>query len=171
MNIETERLLLIPGDIETLAEAIAGTARLSKRLNVTVPDNYSEFGTGPLKYSHDRLLESEKEIGWWTYFPIYKADNKLIGSGGYKGRPSSEGIVELGYEIAPEYRNRGLAGEMTMGLIEHAFHDERVKLVIAHTLAETNPSTRVLTKCGFIQAGEINDPEDGLIWRWERGRK
>jgi len=170
MVIETKHLLLIPCDIEILKDAIAGKDRLAKKLNVTVSDNYSEFGTGPLQYSLDKIMESEDEKGWWTYFPIYKAENKLIGTGGYKGSPTPEGLVELGYEIAPEYRNRGLASEMTHGLIKNAFRDSRVKLIIAHTLAEANPSTRVLTKCGFIKAAEINDPDDGLIWRWELKR-
>ena len=170
MVIDTERLLIHPCDPEMLKAAIAGKERLAKKLNVAIADPYSEFGTGPLQYALEKLEENEAEKGWWTYFPIYKAGKKLIGTGGYKGQPSPDGMVELGYEIAPEYRNRGLASEMTEGLIENAFSDSRVKLIIAHTLAEVNPSTRVLTKCGFIKVQEINDPEDGLIWRWERRR-
>jgi hypothetical protein len=26
----------------------------------------------------------------------------------------------------------------------------------------------VLRRCGFEQAGEVIDPEDGLVWRWQR---
>ena len=29
-------------------------------------------------------------------------------------------------------------------------------------------STRVLTKCGFSRIGEVIDPDDGLVWRWEK---
>jgi RimJ/RimL family protein N-acetyltransferase len=60
---------------------------------------------------------------------------------------------------------------MTKGLIENAFGDERVKTIIAHTLGYDNPSTRVLQKCGFEKVKEINDPDDGLIWRWELKRQ
>lgn len=70
-----------------------------------------------MQYSLDRLSESVDEKDWWTYFPIYKQYNKLIGSGGYKGKPTNAGTVELGYGIAPDYRNRELATEMTKGLI------------------------------------------------------
>ncbi|HKJ80351.1 MAG TPA: GNAT family N-acetyltransferase, partial [Prolixibacteraceae bacterium] len=79
--------------------------------------------------------------------------------------------VEIGYEIIPAYRNRGLATEMTMGLVENAFKYDKVKSIIAHTLGQENPSTKVLTKCGFDKIEEINDPNEGIIWKWELKRK
>ncbi len=170
MTIETENLRLIQCDAEILQEAIAGDKNLAEKLGVTVQENWTEFGIGALQYSFDRLSESESERGWWTYFPIHRQDNKIIGSGGYKGKPADDGTVELGYEIASTYRNRGLATEMTQGLIEHAFKDKRVKSILAHTLGQENPSTKVLQKCGFKKMEEINDPDDGLIWKWELKR-
>ena len=167
MVIETKSLKLIPCDPELLKSAIQGNEFISEKLNVTVLDNWTEFGVGALQYSLDRLLESEDEKNWWTYFPIHKQDNTLLGSGGYKGKPTTDGTVELGYEISPIYRNRGLATEMTKGLIENAFMDKRVKSIIAHTLGQENPSTKVLQKCGFVKTEEINDHDDGLIWKWE----
>lgn len=167
LTIETKNLKLIPCDTEILKSAIQGNKFIAEKLNVKVQDNWTEFGVGALHYSLDKLLESEEEKYWWTYFPIHKQDNKLIGSGGYKGKPATDGTVELGYEIAPAYRNRGLATEMTRGLIENAFKDDKVKSIIAHTLGQENASTKVLQKCGFEKVQEINDPDDGLIWRWE----
>ncbi|MFT3846174.1 MAG: GNAT family N-acetyltransferase [Lacibacter sp.] len=171
MTIETKNLQLIPCDTEILTAAILGDEILAKKINVTVQDNWTEFGVAALQYSLDRLTDSEDEKNWWTYFPIHKLDNKLIGSGGYKGKPTNDGTVELGYEIAPGYRNRGLATEMTNGFIENAFKDTRVKSIIAHTLGQDNPSTRVLQKCGFKKVEEMNDPDDGLIWKWELKRQ
>jgi [ribosomal protein S5]-alanine N-acetyltransferase len=60
---------------------------------------------------------------------------------------------------------------MTKGLMEHAFMDRRVKAILAHTLAQEHPSTKVLKKCGFQKVEEINDPDDGLIWKWELKRQ
>jgi len=167
MIIETKNLKLISCDTEILKSAIEGNEILAKKINVTVQDNWTEFGVDALKYSLAKLAESEEEKNWWTYFPVYKKENKLIGSGGYKGKPTTDGIVELGYEIMSDYRNRGIATEMTKGLIENAFRDEKVKSIIAHTLGQDNPSTKVLRKCGFKKVEEINDPNDGLIWKWE----
>jgi ribosomal-protein-alanine N-acetyltransferase len=117
MTIETEILRLIPCDAETLKSAIAGNDQLAKRLGVTVADNWTEFGVESLQYALERLLEDPINFGWWTYFPVHKQDNKLIGSGGYKGSPTDAGTVEVGYEIAAAYRNKGLATELINGLI------------------------------------------------------
>ena len=35
------------------------------------------------------------------------------------------------------------------------------------TLAELNASTTVLQRCGMTKVGELVDPDDGPIWRWE----
>ncbi len=167
MIIETRNLKLISADTDILKSAIEGNEILAKKINATVQDNWTEFGVHALQYSLNKLSESENENNWWTYFPIHKFDNNLIGCGGYKGKPSNDGIVEVGYEIAPNYRNRGFATEMARGLIENALNDGRVKSIIAHTLGQNNPSTSVLQKCGFEKVEELNDPDEGTIWKWE----
>lgn len=167
MIIGTENLNLINCDIDMLNEAISGNERLEKKLGVTIAAKWNEFGSAIFQFTLDKLAASEEEWGWWIYLVIHKKDNKLIGGGGYKGKPTTEGTVEIGYEIAPEYRNHGYATELAKGLVKNALRDSRVRSVIAHTLACENPSTRVLTKCGFIKTGETIVPEDGPVWRWE----
>ncbi len=171
MIIETENLRLIVCDTEILKEAISGNENLSKKLGVTVLDNWTEFGVGALEFSLKKLSENENESGWWTCFPIHKKNNRLIGSGGYQGKPTIEGTVEIGYEITSDYRSCGFATEMAMGLVENAFKYDRVNSIIAHTLGKENSSTKVLTKCGFDKIEEINDPDEGIIWKWELKRK
>ena len=80
-------------------------------------------------------------------------------------------MVEIGYEVAESYQNQGLATEMAQALIDHAFQDERVQVVQAHTLAEENASVKVLRRCGmqFMETGF--DPDEGEVWRWEVRRK
>lgn len=167
MILKTKSLKIIQCDEEILKEAIKGNANIASKLNVKVPDNWTEFGKEALQYALNKLEENSSESGWWTYLPIYKSENKLIGIGGYKGKPTIEGEVEVGYEIAQEYRSQGLATEMTNALIENAFKNHQVKLVSAHTLGEFNPSTKVLIKCGFEKVDELNNPDEGSIWKWE----
>lgn len=90
----------------------------------------------------------------------------LVGSCGFKGEPNN-GVVEIGYEVAEAYRGRGLATELAQGLIRFAFEQAGVSKVQAHTLAEVNESGSVLRKCGMQTVAELEDPEDGKIWRWE----
>lgn len=169
--IETQRLLLIDCNNDLLEAIVAGNETLAKKLNINIEENWSEFGVEIFHYTLTKLSESQEENGWWTYLIIYKQENKLIGNGGYKGKPTLEGEVEIGYEIAKNYRNQGLATEMARELLENAFEDKRVKSILAHTLAEQNPSTRVLKKCRFKKVEEINDPDEGMIWKWELKKK
>lgn len=166
-KLETENLFLVACDKETLEAAIAGNQQLAKLLSVAVPENWTEFGTQALSYALEKICSAADEQGWWTYFPIHKNDNTLIGSGGYAGKPDSNGRVEIGYEITGDYRNKGLATEFVNALLKNAFAHENVKAVQAHTLADENASTKVLAKCGFIKTEEIDHPEDGKLWKWE----
>ena len=119
-----------------------------------------------------KKLENAKQADPWQFgfAVIHKIDNVLMGMGGFPGPPNSEGVAEIAYGIAPNYQGRGYATEVANALIDFASRDARVKTICAHTLAETNASTRVLEKCGFEKVGETTDPENGVaVWRWERG--
>jgi [ribosomal protein S5]-alanine N-acetyltransferase len=166
-TITTERLILLPCTLEMLRSAIESNRTLSDFLGVIVQDHWTEFGIQPLSYVRDKLLSDPNQLGWWTYFVIHKEDNKLIGTGGYQGLPDQNGMVEIGYEIAAEYRDKGLATEFAAALVRNAFESNLVRKVQAHTLAESNASSHVLIKCGFIKVDEVSDPKEGNLWRWE----
>ena len=89
----------------------------------------------------------------------------LIGSGGYKGPPEN-GIVEIGYALAPEVRNRGYATELANGLISNAWLCHDVSVIQAHTTAGEHASVSVLRKCGFTLADNLLDNREGSIWKW-----
>jgi ribosomal-protein-alanine N-acetyltransferase len=169
-QLETSRLLLIPWSPESLKKAMESDAHLAEYLQLAVADGWTEFGAAPLAYVLEMLESAPSSAKWLAYYPLHKQDNMLIGNGGYKGNPTTEGVVEIGYEIAPAYRNQGLATEFAQALVVNALSADEVKMVIAHTLGEANASTKVLAKCGFVKTAEINDPDDGLIWRWELKR-
>lgn len=38
---------------------------------------------------------------------VHLADNAVIGSGGYKGPPNADGVVEIAYGVVPGYQGRG----------------------------------------------------------------
>ena len=165
-TIETPRLVLVACDTRILQSVLEGRISLAHTLGVKVPMHWTEFGSAPFRYVLEKTRSDPSATGWWNYLPVNRQDNKLIGSGGYKGPPDEAGIVEIGYEIMPTYRNRGLATELARGLADHAFTDPRVKQVIAHTLAEKNASSRVLAKCGFKRISELELGDDGLVWKW-----
>jgi len=155
-----------PATAEQLRALIDGPDRFREAFGLTVVDGYLEFPDA-LPFSLRWLEEDGVAPEWASYLFIHIEDRAVIGMGGYKG-PPADGIVEIGYGIAPAYRRAGYAAAAARALIERA-HAVGVTTVIAHTLAEPNPSTRVLGKLGFVQTDTIEDPEDGPIWRWELG--
>ena len=104
----------------------------------------------------------------WTHgFSIVERESGFaIGSCGYKGGPDESGIVEVAYRIDPSQRGRGFAKEATAALVAFAY-SSGARCIRAHTLPEPGPSASVLMSCGFQQAGKVNDPDDGVVWRWE----
>jgi [ribosomal protein S5]-alanine N-acetyltransferase len=61
-----------------------------------------------IDFTIDRLTEYPHEADWWMHFFLAEGGAVLVGSGGFAG-PPRDGIIEIGYEIAPEFRGRGLA--------------------------------------------------------------
>ena len=98
---------------------------------------------------------------------VHRPSGATVGFCGFKGPPGADGMVEIAYGVVPEHQGKGYATEAAEALVNYAFGNGQVRVVLAHTLPEANASTRVLTKCGFKQVGEFNDPEDGVVWRWE----
>jgi [ribosomal protein S5]-alanine N-acetyltransferase len=108
---------------------------------------------------------------WRFGFAMVHQDSaQVIGLASFKGAPDAEGVVEIAYGVAPGYEGRGYATEAARYLTEFALSDDRVRTLRAHTAPEDNPSTGVLRKCGFRFLGEVVDPEDGPVWRWELDR-
>ena len=99
---------------------------------------------------------------------VYRGDDIVVGQAGFTKPPAADGVVEIAYGVVPDYQGKGFATEAAQALVAFAFSTGRVRVVRAHTLPESNASTRVLTKCGFQHTGEVIDPEDGLVWRWEK---
>lgn len=108
---------------------------------------------------------------WVLGFNMVRREDKVIvGQCGFKGPPTPDGVVEIAYGVTPAEQGKGYATEAAQALTGFAFKHEAVWLVRAHTLPLSNASTRVLCKCGYRRVGEVLDPEDGLVWRWERGK-
>ena len=161
--IVTDRLELVPATPETTRAALAGSSALAASLRASVPATWPpEYLDAPsLEYTLLRLAEGPENAGWWLHFIVLKGDDgsrTLIGSGGYKGPPSNDGTVEVGYGIVSDRRRRGYASEATRGLLAHAFAWPRVRRAIAETLPELAPSIGVLEKCGFRLIGKGSEP-------------
>jgi RimJ/RimL family protein N-acetyltransferase len=150
--LRTQRLELVP---QTRDEMIAMIDAMPPDLRREVSQDYLA------------MLAASPPFDPWIHGFRTLLQGKEIGMAAFKGPPDAEGMVEVAYGIEPAHEGKGYATEVAAALTDYALRSGEVRFVRAHTLAETNASTRVLTKCGFTKVGEVVDPEDGLVWRWE----
>ena len=94
-------------------------------------------------------LEHAEDWGWYAVWMIVRKDGAHIGNLSFKGSPV-DGVVELGYGIAEEYRGFGYATEAVETILEWAFDQPGVTKIAAETESGNLASQRVLEKCGFL---------------------
>ncbi len=114
-------------------------------------------------------FHASTETDPWVYgFRLVHRDTGIVvGTCSFKG-PPVDGIVEIAYGVAPDQQGKGYATEAAQALVAYAVASGDVRIVRAHTRPESNASKRVLAKCGFRHVGDVIDPEDGLVWRFEK---
>jgi [ribosomal protein S5]-alanine N-acetyltransferase len=171
LSLETAHLRLRPYAPEQLLALIDGVPQFEERFGMPVADGLREFlVSDEVSPAWLELLRAATVPDPWTlgFAVIHRADECVIGSAAFKGPPDDDGVVEIAYGIAPGYQGRGYATEAAAALVSFARERVDVRTIRAHTRPEPNASTHVLAKCGFQQLGEVTDPEDGQVWRWER---
>ena len=152
--IQTKNLLLIP---ESRSSTEARIARMPPAAQVH------------LSPACLALLAKSAPVDPWIHgFSMqHRGTGEIVGTCAFKGPPDSRGVVEIAYNVLSGYEGKGYATEGAGALVNYALNDPQVRVVCAHTLRERNASTHVLTKCGFRFSGEVVDPDDGPVWRWE----
>ncbi len=174
MPIDTANLQLTPYSPEHLLALIEGEKQFEERFGLQAADGLRAFIVSD-EISPEWLAQlrvSQSADPWVHGFAVvHRMSCSVIGTVGFKGPPDADGAVEIGYGIVPDFQGRGYATEAAEAGVAFAFGTGQVLLVRAQTLPTPNASTRVLDKCGFQRIGEVHDPDDGLVWRWERGEE
>lgn len=154
----TDRLRLVP--VSALMKAAMQSSRgaFAALAEADLPEDWPEFTEAFSVGGRNRIAP------WTGYLYLARSEPLLIGNGGFVSEPDSQGIVEIGYEIAPAFRNQGYATEAAGAMVRLAF-EAGALAVIAHSLAEINASNAVMRKigmrfCAEIEAGELS------VWRW-----
>ena len=169
--LKTNRLELVGGTAELLRAEGDDRARFAELLDARVPADWPPelYDDAARLWTLERVESQPEHEGWWSYYVVHLGEDgrEVAGLAGYKGPPSEDGTVEVGYSVLPAHRRRGYAAETVAALVERAFAHPRVTRVIAETLPELAPSIGVLEKCGFAFVGEGS--EAGVI-RYELPR-
>jgi ribosomal-protein-alanine N-acetyltransferase len=173
MSLETTRLSLIPCFPAHILTLIEDPEQFEQMAGFPAAPGLREmFASDEVSPEWLAALRVSEAPDPWShgFFLVHRGARAAIGSAGFKGPPDSTGTVEIAYGVAPSFQGHGYATEAAAALVAFAYSTGLVKFVRAHTLPAHNASTRVLAKCGFRHVGDFDDPDDGPVWRWERGR-
>lgn len=116
------------------------------------------YDNGPYVMNYLEALKRDTSLaGWGSWLIIRKLDERVIGDMGFKGKPSQNKVVEIGYGLLEAYWNKGYATEAANALINWAFATNRVNRVMAEVLKENLASIHVLEKIGMKRLTEVNE--------------
>jgi len=161
---------LVPATVALLNALNEDRTVFGELIGSSVPDGWPEFPEA-IGFTLDRLRHApETDRSWSMQFFIDHTTGRLVGSGGFVSEPAGR-TVEIGYEVAPEFRGQGFGTAAARALVERAVTSGEVDHVLAHTLPGPNASTGVLVSLDFEHVGDTEDPEVGTVWewRWSRG--
>ena len=166
------RVELIPATTEMILVELSVDGNIASHLGVSEPAYWPPElnDEGSFNYALGLIESGVAADGWGFYYMVdtagangvgqrASASQQLVGFGGFKGAPSLEGQVEIGYSILTPHRRQGHATAMCKLLIEKAFREPQVQEVIATTLPALEPSIGVLLNLGFSLVGET----DGIV--------
>jgi len=160
---------LVPATVPLLKALNEDHALFSELIGSSVPDGWPEFPEA-IGFTLEHLQAApEADRSWSMQFFVDHATRRLVGSGGFFA-PPVERTVEIGYEVAPEFRGHGFGTAAARALVERAVAVGEVDHVIAHTLPGPNASTGVLVSLGFEHVDDQEDPEVGAVWEWKWSR-
>ena len=157
--IRMKRLSLIPvtQDLKFGFQLEPGV--LAAMIDATLPEGWPQFPQAFMP------RDIEPKEPWCGYVFVETRTRQIVGNGGFVSAPDKDADVEIGYEVAPAFRNYGYASEAVEALIELATNNG-VRFVFANTLPGANASIAVALKAGMEFVDDGYEKGVGEIWRF-----
>lgn len=100
-------------------------------------------------------------IKWYYRLIVLRETSEIIGSVSFHAPPDAAGMVEIGFGIHLDFRNRGFGKEALMAMFMWACEQPTVK-TLRYTVASDNaPSQAIVQQFNFAHKGVQIDDEDG----------
>lgn len=131
--------------------------------------HFTDSGTA-LSDLADQSLSFMTSMGgdpkYFAYLAFNRETREIVGVGGFKGAPNELREIEMLIYVFPSFEGRGFGSAIASALLHTAREWSNVQYLTAHTPAQESAATKILEKIGLQRIGEIEDPDDGLLWRW-----
>jgi RimJ/RimL family protein N-acetyltransferase len=162
--IQSRRITLVAATAELVAADLSGRDAFGAVMGAEVPEQWPPelYGNTAMRVALEQLQDTA-EHGWSIWYLMSRRSEapQMLGICEFKGRPDSNGSVEISYSILERYRVQGYATEAVARLVVWAFSHQNVREVSAETMPHMRRSIRVMEKNGFQFAGRGS--EQGVV--------
>src|SRR6185436_2050549 len=111
--LTTAHLILIASTSELRRMENNDRLHFARLLNASIPESWPM----PLDDIHPM---DPQAVGWGAWYFVRSNGLVAVGCGTFKGKPSVDGTVEVGYSVLPEYQGRGFATMAVGALVKWA---------------------------------------------------
>jgi len=169
MQIESERIRLVPLTYDHLILYLQGNNKLERALGLT--ENNRTLSPELIEAFHETILiavaNPETDYLFSTLWNVIDKDsNQMVADLCFKGEPDDNGAIEIGYGTYEAFRGKAYMTEAIRVLSEWAFTDHRVKTILAETDSTNIASHRTLEKNNFRK---FKIKGDMIWWRCDKG--
>lgn len=169
--LETTRLKLVPLTHEHMLLYKNNPKGLAESLNIRYLERNNDPSVAPdleeaIGFWIESTLKHRDHYEWFTNWEIIlKDENIAVGGIGFSGLPDEAGKSMTGYGLDMRYYGRGIATEALKAMIDWAFQNNNLKMIIADTPLQHKASQRVLIKNGFVE-----NSRDEKLAHWSLNR-
>jgi len=163
MEIITERLKIIPVDLEFIEAAIRNDSGKIRSLGYKATDEWPEPDLMEALPEFRNLIINNGVNGFGLWVILEKITHEIVGSIGFLGMPDGNGNVEIGFGIIPSKRKLGYCLESCAEMVKWAFKQKNINCIKSQCQESNSASRSILAKTGFIIKGH----NEGMI-NWER---
>ena len=151
MILETPRSILRPfaaGDLDRMAELLANKDFM--RFSTTVSPARTPMTREQTQSFLDKVIGWDREGLPSQFAMIVRSSETLVGyCGFFHHEVDGKMEIEIGYRLARDFWNRGLATEAARAARDHRFRDLKLEYVISLIHPENHASRRVAEKNGM----------------------
>jgi ribosomal-protein-alanine N-acetyltransferase len=165
-TIRSARLDLVELTEDLLRLTTEGdTAALAAELRVQVSPEWADIL--PARENLKAVREEPAVQPWLSRAIVLREAGAVVGEVGFHNPPDELAVVELGYEVLPAFRRRGIATEAIRALTDWAFDTGEASTVYATIAHDNTASIRLVRSLGFRFQEDYHDPVDGHLVFYE----
>lgn len=165
--LRSARLDLLELPAPALRHAADGDrAALAATLGAHVPPDWPAIL--PAEENLAALRGDPTLLPWLSRAIVLRAERVVVGEIGFHEAPDQLAVVELGYEVLPAYRRRGIAREAILALTDWAYSTGSAATVYATIDRDNAASIALVRSLGLHQDENHAEPADGPLVFFER---